>query len=245
VRDPAVEGGSAVLKVDDVHTYYGDSYVLQGVSLDVRPGTAVALLGRNGMGKTTLIRSIIGFARPRQGRVVFAGRDVTHLPSHQIAQLGIGLVPQGRRIFPSLTVLEHLSVAARGATGDGAAGWTPDRVFDLYPRLRERHAHRGSMLSGGEQQMLAIARALTTHPRLLLMDEPSEGLAPLLVRELGASIGRLKAAGLSILLVEQNLPMAMGIADDVYVLSKGRVVYHGTPAELLADTAVKHRYLGV
>ena len=234
-----------MLSIEDIHTYYGDSYVLQGVSLEVRPRTAVALLGRNGMGKTTLIRSIIGFARPRQGRVLFEGRDITPLPSHQIAHLGIGLVPQGRRIFPSLTVLEHLSVAARA---DGAVGnepWTLDRVFGLYPRLRERHAHRGSMLSGGEQQMLAIARALTTNPRLLLMDEPSEGLAPLLVRELGGSIGRLKEAGLSILLVEQNLPMALAIADEVYVLSKGRVVYRGTPAALSADAAVKHRYLGV
>ena len=234
-----------MLSIEDIHTYYGDSYVLQGVSLEVRPRTAVAQLGRNGMGKTTLIRSIIGFARPRQGRVLFEGRDITRLPSHQIAHLGIGLVPQGRRIFPSLTVLEHLSVAARA---DGAVGnepWTLDRVFGLYPRLRERHAHRGSMLSGGEQQMLAIARALTTNPRLLLMDEPSEGLAPLLVRELGGSIGRLKEAGLSILLVEQNLPMALAIADEVYVLSKGRVVYRGTPAALSADAAVKHRYLGV
>jgi branched-chain amino acid transport system ATP-binding protein len=234
-----------MLTLEDIHTYYGDSYVLQGVSLEVRPRTAVALLGRNGMGKTTLIRSIIGFARPRQGRVLFDGRDITRLASHQIAHLGIGLVPQGRRIFPSLTVLEHLSVAARsdGAAGDQA--WTLERVFELYPRLRERHAHRGSMLSGGEQQMLAIARALTTNPRLLLMDEPSEGLAPLLVRELGGSIGRLKEAGLSILLVEQNLPMALAIADEVYVLSKGRVVYRGTPASLSADAAVKHRYLGV
>ncbi len=233
-----------MLKVDDVHTYYGDSYVLQGVSLEVRPHTAVALLGRNGMGKTTLIRSIMGFTRPRQGTVQLEGRNITRLSSHQIAQLGIGLVPQGRRIFPSLTVLEHLNVASR-RDGRGEGAWTPDRVFELYPRLRERHAHRGSMLSGGEQQMLAIARALTTHPRLLLMDEPSEGLAPLLVRELGASIGRLKAAGLSILLVEQNLPMALSIADEVYVMSKGRVVYRGTPAELSADATVKQRYLGV
>ena len=233
-----------MLKIDDVHTYYGDSYVLQGVSLEVPPRTAVALLGRNGMGKTTLIRSIMGFTRPRQGTVQFGGRDITGLSSHQIAQLGIGLVPQGRRIFPSLTVLEQLNVASRRDGGDEAA-WTPDRVFELYPRLRERHGHRGSMLSGGEQQMLAIARALTTNPRLLLMDEPSEGLAPLLVRELGASIGRLKAAGLSILLVEQNLPMALSIADEVYVMSKGRVVYRGTPAELSADATVKQRYLGV
>jgi len=234
-----------MLRVDDIHTYYGDSHVLQGVSLEVRPGTVAALLGRNGMGKTTLIRSIIGFARPRRGQVLFGDREITRLPSHEIARLGIGLVPQGRRIFPSLTVLEHLSVAARRDGAQGAPAWTPERVLELYPRLRERQAHRGSMLSGGEQQMLAIARALTTNPRLLLMDEPSEGLAPLLVRELGASIGRLRAGGLSILLVEQNLPMALGIADEVYVMSKGRVVYHGAPAELAADATVKHQYLGV
>jgi len=239
----------AMLRVDDIHTYYGDSYVLQGVSLEVRPGTVAALLGRNGMGKTTLIRSIIGFARPRRGQVLFGGREITRLPSHEIARLGIGLVPQGRRIFPSLTVIENLTVAARngGTFHDGPTGgpWTMDRVLGLFPRLGERTGHRGSMLSGGEQQMLAIARALMTNPRLLLMDEPSEGLAPLLVRELGASIGRLKGAGLSILLVEQNLPMALAIADEIYVLSKGRVVYHGTPAEMSADATVKHRYLGV
>ena len=238
-------GSGAMLRVHDIHTYYGDSYVLQGISLEVRAGTAVALLGRNGMGKTTLIRSIIGFVRPRRGRVAFAGRDITALPSHLIAQLGIGLVPQGRRIFPSLTVIEHLTVAARNRPANGAQAWTPERIFAIYPRLRERQTHRGGLLSGGEQQMLAIARALTTHPRLLLMDEPSEGLAPLLVKELGVSIGGLRAAGLSILLVEQNLPLALSVADEAYVLSKGRVVYHGTPAALSDDAAVKHRYLGV
>jgi branched-chain amino acid transport system ATP-binding protein len=240
----------AGLRVDDIHTYYGDSYVLQGVSLEVRPGTVAALLGRNGMGKTTLIRSVIGFARPRRGRVLFGDREITHTPSHEIAHLGIGLVPQGRRIFASLTVLENLTVAARGGSardGGAPAGgpWTLARVLDLFPRLGERGGHRGNMLSGGEQQMLAIARALMTNPRLLLMDEPSEGLAPLLVRELGASIGRLRAEGLSILLVEQNLPMALRVADEAYVLSKGRVVYHGTASELSADRDVTHRYLGV
>jgi branched-chain amino acid transport system ATP-binding protein len=244
----------SALQVDDIHTYYGDSYVLQGVSLEVRPGTVAALLGRNGMGKTTLIRSIVGFARPRRGRVLFGGRDVTRAPSHETARLGIGLVPQGRRIFPSLTVRENLTVAARtfrpdGAGGDGAARggspWSLDRVLELFPRLGERTGHRGNMLSGGEQQMLAIGRALMTNPRLLLMDEPSEGLAPLLVRNLGDAIVRLRAEGLSILLVEQNLPMALRVADDVYVLSKGRVVHHGTPADLAADAAVTQRYLGV
>jgi branched-chain amino acid transport system ATP-binding protein len=239
----------SVLQVDDIHTYYGDSYVLQGVSLEVRPGTVAALLGRNGMGKTTLIRSIVGFARPRRGRVLFAGRDITRAPSHESARLGIGLVPQGRRIFPSLTVRENLTVAARARRFDGAApggsSWSIDRVLELFPRLGERGGHRGNMLSGGEQQMLAIGRALMTNPRLLLMDEPSEGLAPLLVRNLGDAIVRLRAEGLSILLVEQNLPMALRVADDVYVLSKGRVVYHGAPADLAADPAVTQRYLGV
>ena len=230
------------LTVEDIHTYYGDSYVLQGVSLEVRPGTVAALLGRNGMGKTTLIRSIVGFARPRRGRVLFGGRDMTRAPSHEIARLGIGLVPQGRRIFPSLTVVENLTVGARAANG---ATWTVERVLTLFPRLGERAGHRGNMLSGGEQQMLAIGRALLTNPRLLLMDEPSEGLAPLLVRNLGDAIVRLREEGLSILLVEQNLPMALRVAGDVYVLSKGHVVYHGPPADLAADAEVTHRYLGV
>ncbi|HET7266268.1 MAG TPA: ABC transporter ATP-binding protein [bacterium] len=230
------------LTVEDIHTYYGDSYVLQGVSLEVRPGTVAALLGRNGMGKTTLIRSIVGFARPRRGRVLFGGRDITRAPSHEIARLGIGLVPQGRRIFPSLTVFENLTVGARAANG---ATWTVERVLTLFPRLGERAGHRGNMLSGGEQQMLAIGRALLTNPRLLLMDEPSEGLAPLLVRNLGDAIVRLREEGLSILLVEQNLPMALRVAGDVYVLSKGHVVYHGPPADLAADAEVTHRYLGV
>ncbi len=252
-----------MLRVDDIHTYYGDSYVLQGVSLEVRSGTVAALLGRNGMGKTTLIRSIVGFTRPRRGRVQFEDQEITRVPSHEIARLGIGLVPQGRRIFPSLTVLENLTVAARtagppvapgrprsGRAGErdrpaGGARWTLERIFSLYPRLRERLGHRGNMLSGGELQMLAIARALMTNPRLLLMDEPSEGLAPLLVRELGASIEQLKGEGLSILLVEQNLPMALRVADEAYVLSKGHVVYRGTAAELAADKDVTHRYLGI
>ena len=240
-----VQDGRIMLRVEDMHTYYGDSYVLQGVSLAVPVGRVVALLGRNGMGKTTLIRSIMGFVRMRRGRVAFDDRDITRLPSHEIAQLGLGLVPQGRRIFASLTVLENLAVAARETTAAPEHRWTLERVFGLFPRLRERLGHRGNMLSGGEQQMLAIARALTTNPRLVLMDEPSEGLAPLLVRELSATIKQLREEGLSILLVEQNLPMALDTADAVYVLSKGRVVFHGAPAALAADRAVTQGYLGV
>ncbi len=231
-----------MLQVEDLHTYYGESYVLQGVSLTVTQGQAVAVLGRNGMGKTTLIRSIIGFTPPRRGRVAFKGADVTHLSPYEIAKRGIGLVPQGRRIFPSLTVLENLTVTAR--TQDGA-GWGLERIMLLFPRLRERTDHKGNKLSGGEQQMLAIARALMTNPEFLLMDEPSEGLAPLLVVELGDVMLELKQRGLSILLVEQNLPLALKLADRVYVISKGRVVFEGTPQDLTAAEEVKHRYLGV
>ncbi len=230
-----------MLEVRDIHTYYGDSYVLQGVSLRVEKGQVVGMLGRNGMGKTTLIRSIIGFTQPRQGQVLFKGRDITGWPSYRSVKLGMGLVPQGRRVFPSLTVMENLAVAAKGNSGP----WTAGRVLDLFPRLRERTAHRAGNLSGGEQQMLAIARALMTNPDLLLMDEPSEGLAPLLVREVGRVIEDLKGRGLSILLVEQNLPLALRVADHVHVLSRGRIVHSGTPQGLWQNEEVKARYLGL
>ena len=230
-----------MLDVRDVHTYYGHSYVLQGVSLSVARGQVVAVLGRNGMGKTTLIRSIVGFTRPREGRVVFKDRDITGWTSNRIVGLGLGLVPQGRRVFPSLSVEENLSVAARGNGG----AWTVERAMELFPRLRERAENRAGKLSGGEQQMLAIARALMTNPDLLLMDEPTEGLAPLLVREVGRVVERLKAEGLSILLVEQNLPLALRLADHVHVLSRGRIVHSSSPEELWNNAAVKSRYLGV
>jgi len=229
-----------VLAVTDVHTYYGDSHVLHGVSLGVAPGEVVAILGRNGMGKTTLIRSVVGFTPPRRGRVSFKGDDVTvWAPFRRIAR-GMALVPQGRRVFASLSVRENLDVA-RG----GAGRWDRERIFGLFPRLRERAANRANKLSGGEQQMLAIGRSLMSNPTLLLMDEPTEGLAPLLVREVGRVIGELKREGLSILLVEQNLPMAAAVADRVHVLSRGEIVYSATPAELLADEGVKSHYLGV
>ena len=231
-----------MLEVEEIHTYYGESHILQGVSLSVARGQVVALLGRNGMGKTTLIRSIIGFTPPRSGRVTFAGAEITRMSSDRIVGMGMALVPQGRRIFPSLTVLENLTVAARARAGQG---WNPDRVFALFPRLSERLTHRGNKLSGGEQQMLAIGRALMTNPALLLMDEPTEGLAPLLVREVGRALAELKAQGLSILLVEQSLPFALKVADHVNVLSRGRVVHSGPPAELWANEEVKSRYLGL
>ncbi len=234
-----------MLRVEDIHTYYGDSYVLQGISLEVPEGTVMAVLGRNGMGKTTLIRSIVGFTPPRQGRILFKDRDITRRPSYETVRMGMGLVPQGRRIFPSLTVVENLAVAGRSAPGGGADGWDAERIFHLFPRLAERKEHRGNKLSGGEQQMLAIARALMGNPQFLLMDEPSEGLAPLLVRGLADTLKQLKAHGLSILLVEQNLHFALGVADRVDVLSKGKIVYSSSPDDLLRNDDVKHQYLGV
>ena len=230
-----------MLAVDAIHTYYGESHVLRGASLHVGAGEAVALLGRNGAGKTTLVRSIVGFTPPRAGRIVFGGAPIHRLPAHRVARLGIGLVPQGRRIFAPLTVTENLVFAERPA-GDG---WTRERVYEVFPRLRERGGQGGGSLSGGEQQMLAIGRALLTNPRLLVLDEPSEGLAPLIVRELGHVLVRLKAEGLGMLLVEQNVPLALRVADRVYVMSKGEIVYEGTPAALDANEEVKRRYLGI
>ena len=229
----------SMLDVEAIHTYYGDSHVLHGVSLRVAPGEAVALLGRNGAGKTTAIRSIVGFTPPRAGRVVFEGRPIERWPSYRIARSGLALVPQGRRIFAPLSVRENLLLGAR------APGWTLERVFALFPRLREREQQSGGTLSGGEQQMLAIGRALLTNSRLILLDEPSEGLAPLIVREIGRILLALKAERLSLLLVEQNYHLALRVADRVYVMNKGQIVYEGTPAGLEADEEVKRRYLGV
>jgi branched-chain amino acid transport system ATP-binding protein len=228
-----------VLEVEAIHTYYGESHVLHGLSLRVAPGEAVALLGRNGAGKTTAIRSIVGFTPPRAGRVVFEGQAIERWPAYRIARRGLALVPQGRRIFAPLSVRENLLLGAR------AAGWTLERVFELFPRLRERQAQSGGTLSGGEQQMLAIARALLTNGRLLLLDEPSEGLAPLIVRDIGTTLLALKAQRLSLLLVEQNYHLALRVADRVYVMNKGQIVYEGTPAGLEAAEDVKRRYLGV
>ena len=228
------------LEVEGVHTYYGESHVLQGVSLQVGPGEVLAILGRNGMGKTTLIRTIVGFTPPREGHVRYKDTEITRLPAFRMVELGMALVPQGRRVFPSLSVRENLEVARRGA-----GRWSLEQVYALFPRLRERAANRANKLSGGEQQMLAIGRALMSNPELLLMDEPTEGLAPLLVREVGRVIAELKRSGLSILLVEQNLALALSVADRVHVLSRGQIVHTGTPAELMANDDVKTRYLGV
>lgn len=232
-----------MLKLLDVHTYYGSSYVLRGISLQIPEGSVVALLGRNGMGKTTTIRSIIGFTPPRRGQVLFEDKNITELPPYKIAKLGIGLVPQGRSIFPSLSVKENLTMSARGI--GKADSWTLDKVYSLFPILKERSSYPGTLLSGGEQQMLAIGRALMTNPQLILMDEPSEGLAPLIVKEVGNIIYQLKQKGFSILLVEQNLPMALKVADYLYILSNGKVVYESTPDHLRSNDEVKARYIGV
>jgi len=233
-----------MLVVEDIHTYYDESHVLQGLSLTVNPGEVIALLGRNGVGKSTLIKSIIGFTPPRRGRILLRGEDITHVASHKTARKGVGLVPQGRAIFPTLTVRENMTMAARKPL-PGRPAWTVDRTLEVFPPLTKRLRNLGSQLSGGEQQMLAIARALMTNPDLLLMDEPSEGLAPLIVREIGRILKELREQGISILLVEQNLEMALGVADRAYVMSKGRIVFEGTPAKLQSDKETLHRYLGV
>jgi len=228
-----------MLDVEAIQTYYGESHILHGVSIRVGEGEAVALLGRNGAGKTTLIRSVAGFTPPREGRVVFGGQPVQAWPAYRIARQGLALVPQGRRIFSPLTVRENLTLGARQGE------WTLERVHALFPRLAERALQPGGTLSGGEQQMLAIARALMTNGRMLVLDEPSEGLAPIVVREIGRIVRGLKGGRLSILLVEQNYHLALQVADRVYVMNKGQIVWKGTPAGLEADEDVKRRYLGV
>ena len=230
-----------MLEVQEIHTYYGASHALQGVSLTVKPGELVCLLGRNGAGKSTTIGSIIGFNRPRRGRVVFLGMDVTGWAPYRIAALGIGLVPQGRRIFRDLTVRENLTMSASLEPG----AWTADRVFSLFPRLKERQSNMGDQLSGGEQQMLAIGRALLMNPTLILMDEPSEGLAPLVMAEIARVVRDVKEQGVSVLLVEQNMPFALSLADRCYVLNKGRVVHESTPEGLRRNDEVTGQYLGV
>jgi branched-chain amino acid transport system ATP-binding protein len=231
-----------ILEIKDIHTYYRDSHVLQGVSLDVEKGDVVALLGRNGAGKTTLVHTIIGFNPSRYGKIVFNGVDITHLKTHLIARLGVGLIPQGRRVFPSLTVNENLDIAARPGRG---LNFSMNEVLSLFPNLRARFRSRGRNLSGGEQQMLACGRALVGNPVLLMLDEPSEGLAPLLVRELENIMNQIKGQGLSILLVEQNFSFALRLADRVCVMSRGVIVYQGRPEELNANPEIRSRYLGV
>jgi branched-chain amino acid transport system ATP-binding protein len=232
------------LRLTDVHAFYGDSHILHGVSFSLQPGGVLALLGRNGAGKTTCISTIIGFLTPKGGEIQLFGEPIQGLSPERISQLGIGLVPQGRRIFPSLTVRENLVVAEQ-REGTTSNRWTVDRIYDLFPRLSERDTQFAGTLSGGEQQMLAIGRALMGNPRVLLLDEPSEGLAPLLVAEVGRTIKRLKEEGQSIVLVEQNRQLALDIADYAVILNTGRCVFVGQANELLRNDDLMTQHLGV
>ena len=231
-----------LLEVADIETCYGRSQVLFGLSLSVGPGEMVTLMGRNGMGKTTTVRSIMGLTPARAGSIRFAGAEIRGLPSYRVAKLGLGLVPEGRQIFPNLTVRENL--AATAVRRDGAA-WTLETVYGLFPRLAERDASMGNQLSGGEQQMLAIGRALMTNPRLLILDEATEGLAPLIRAEIWRCLARLKAEGQAILVIDKNVAALTAIADRHYLIERGRIVWTGTSPELAAAPDVQHRYLGI
>ena len=233
------------LDISGVDTYYGDSHVLHGVSFALQPGRLLGLLGRNGAGKTTCMATIMGFLKPRRGSISLYGEPVAGLAPDAIARKGICLVPQGRRMFRTLTARENLMVAAQTRKDGGGAGWSIDRVFQLFPRLAERHGQVAGSLSGGEQQMLAIGRALMGNPRVLLMDEPSEGLAPQLVAEVGRTIAQLKAEGQSIVLVEQNIKLTLDLADDIVIINTGRVVFRGTADRIKLDDAIVSQHLGV
>jgi len=235
---------SDALRLTDVQAFYGDSHILHGISFALQEGNVLALLGRNGSGKTTCISTIIGFLRPRGGEIRLFGEPIGGLGPERISHLGIGLVPQGRRIFPSLTVRENLRVAQQ-RRNKVSTPWDFDRIYDMFPRLGERHAQLAGTLSGGELQMLAIGRALMGNPRLLLLDEPSEGLAPLIVAEVGRTIRRLKEAGQSIILVEQNLKLALEVADRAVILNTGRCVFDGSTEELMSDESIIAQHLGI
>jgi branched-chain amino acid transport system ATP-binding protein len=235
----------ALLEVSHIDTYYVDSHILFDLSLTVEAGEVVCLLGRNGAGKTTTVRSIVGLTPPRDGAITLRGRDIVGLPPFRIARLGIGFVPEDRRVFPNLTVHENLEVARRTWGNGSASPWTEERVFDLFPILRERRRQAGGTLSGGEQQMLTIARTLMGNPEILLLDEPSEGLAPIVVETLREQLGRLKASGLTMVLAEQNVRFVSDLGDRVYILEKGMVRYQGSMARFLADDEVRQTYLAV
>jgi branched-chain amino acid transport system ATP-binding protein len=228
-----------VLRAENIHSFYGKSHILHGVSLEVNEGEIVAVLGRNGAGKTTTVRRLVGLTPPRQGKCEIFGNDTTRWPSHRIAGIGVGYVPEGRKIFGSLTVLENLKVP-QARPGP----WNLDRVFKLFPRLAERKSQLGRQLSGGEQEMLSIARPLLLNPRIMLFDEPSQGLAPLVVREVMQVVRRMREEGLSVLLIEQNAPLTLSIADRAYILDDGKVVYSGAAAELAKDTDLVNKLAG-
>ncbi|MGH7004017.1 MAG: ABC transporter ATP-binding protein [Alphaproteobacteria bacterium] len=233
-----------MLQIADIKTFYGQSQILFGMALEVKTGEVVTLMGRNGMGKTTTIRSIMGLTPARAGRIVFEGREIHDLPSHTVARLGLGMVPEGRQIFPNLTVEENLVATAHNRVGVKTP-WTLKRIYELFPAIAERRTNMGNQLSGGEQQMLAVGRALMTNPRLLILDEATEGLAPLIRQEIWNTLEKLKAAGQSILVVDKNVDSLARIADRHYIIEKGRVVWTGTSPALLADKELQHRYLGV
>jgi branched-chain amino acid transport system ATP-binding protein len=236
-----------MLDVVDIHSYYGDSHILQGISMHVAKGSIAAVLGRNGVGKTTLLHSIISFVKPRQGTIRLDGHEITAEPIHEIMRRGVALVPQGRRIFRSLNVAENLEVPFRCPSSGEAPikPWGEREVFETFPVLSNRRKQKASSLSGGEQQMLAIARALVSGPKLLLLDEPSEGLAPIVVKEIAQVISRLRNQGMAILLVEQNFHTALTISDKVYVMSRGTLVHESLPEDLLHNEEVKSHYLGI
>jgi len=234
-----------MLAVEGLETFYGDSQVLFGMDLRVEAGEVVTLLGRNGMGKTTIVRSLMGLVTPRAGTIRFCGHEITGLPPFVVARAGLGLVPEGRQVFPNLTVRENLVATARPSVADTGESWTLPRILDLFRPLRERLSAFGDQLSGGEQQMLAIGRALMTNPRLLILDEATEGLAPLVRTEIWRTLAALKAAGLPILIIDKNVAALARLADRHTIIEKGRAVWTGTSAELSADPALSHRYLGV
>jgi len=235
----------SLLVVEEIHTYYGEAHILQGVSLTVGEGEVVTLIGRNGAGKTTTLRSIMGIARPRQGRVRLRGDDVTALGTHEIARRGIAWIPEERRVLPNLTVLENLRLGMLGARGNNGGTAVLDEVFEYFPRLRERIDHGGRFLSGGEQQMLAIARGLVSRPTVMLVDEPTEGLAPLLVRNLTEILAAINRRGTTILLVEQTLEVAMALSHRLYVMDQGRIQFEGTPDALRRDPTIQQRFLEI
>ena len=230
-----------ILKVENIHTYYGESYILQGISLEINQGEIVTLLGRNGAGKTTAIKSIVGLIPPKRGAIVYQQKNLVNRKPYEIVRLGIGYVPEDRRIFTTLTVLENLQVAE----GKRKGMWNLESIFALFPRLEERREHKGNQLSGGEQQMLAIARSLMGNPELLLVDEPSEGLAPIIVEGIATAIKSMKTQGMSVLLVEQNVLMTLKLADRHYVIDSGKIIYQGLNEELMANREIQKKYLSV